>query len=247
MKKPIIGVTMNHFLTGSGHEFDNVGFSRQEWTTGADDYANFVEKAGGIPVLMPFYLDQKNIKDFVGLLDGLLITGGDDVGPYLNGEDLIKESALINYKRDTQEVALMKYVFEKTDIPVLGVCRGMQLINVAMGGTLVQDIPSERPSDIKHRNSPDLHDIDIMPHTRSAQVMGQARLRVNSSHHQCVRDVAPALKVTAYSPDGIPEMLEGYPRLRIMAAQYHPEVMAAEQNDSVMLRFFQFLVEESRR
>ncbi|MBR0050843.1 MAG: gamma-glutamyl-gamma-aminobutyrate hydrolase family protein, partial [Firmicutes bacterium] len=95
MKKPIIGVTMNHFLTGSGHEFDNVGFSRQEWTTGADDYANFVEKAGGIPILMPFYLDQKNIKDFVGLLDGLLITGGDDVGPYLYGEDLIKESALI--------------------------------------------------------------------------------------------------------------------------------------------------------
>lgn len=202
--------------------------------------------AGGIPLPIAATDDPALIEAIVGRLDGLLLTGGEDVAPSYYGHEPHPQLGGVNDRRDDFELALFHKAMER-GIPIFGVCRGMQLINVAMGGTLVQDIPSERPSDIKHRNSPDLHDIDIMPHTRSAQVMGQARLRVNSSHHQCVRDVAPALKVTAYSPDGIPEMLEGYPRLRIMAAQYHPEVMAAEQNDSVMLRFFQFLVEESRR
>ena len=99
MKKPVIGVTMNHFMSVTGSEFDNVGFSRSPWTTGADEYANSVEKAGGLPVLMPFYLDQENIKEFVNTLDGLLVTGGDDVGPWLYGEDIIKESNAVNIVR----------------------------------------------------------------------------------------------------------------------------------------------------
>ncbi|MBQ4410156.1 MAG: gamma-glutamyl-gamma-aminobutyrate hydrolase family protein [Firmicutes bacterium] len=235
MKKPIIGVTMNHFLTGSGHEFDNVGFSRQEWTTGADDYANFVEKAGGIPILMPFYLDQKNIKDFVGLLDGLLITGGDDVGPYLYGEDLIKESALINYKRDTQEVALMKYVFEKTDIPVLGVCRGMQMINVHFGGKLEQD---NRRFGFWHSTAPNSTCGDLAHHvyfekdSRIRSIIGKSSLVVNSYHHQNVLPdfVGKGLKITGVAHDmekglpyDMPEVIELQSDRFVMGVQWHPE------------------------
>ncbi len=233
--KPIIGVTMNHFLSGSGSEFDNVGFSRQLWTTGADDYANFVEKAGGVPVLMPFYLDQENIKRFVGLLDGLLITGGDDVGPYLYGEDLIKESAQINYIRDTQEVALLKYVFEETDLPVLGVCRGMQMINVMHGGKLEQD---NRHLGFWHSTAPNSTCGDLAHHvyfekdSRIYDIIGKESIVVNSYHHQNVKPDAlgKGVRITGVCHDkekglpyDMPEVIEIPGERYILGVQWHPE------------------------
>ena len=182
-------------------------------------------------------------------LDGLLLTGGEDVAPSYYGQEPHPRLGDVNDERDDFELALFHKALER-GIPIFGVCRGMQMINVAMGGTLIQDIPTQKPSDINHRPgnlSGTGHDIDLQPQSRSASVMGTTHLSVNSSHHQCVLDPAPGLKVTAWSPDGIPEMLEGYPDLRIMATQFHPEVMVAEKDDPTMLRFFRFFIEECRR
>ena len=206
-------------------------------------------KAGGIPVPLAATDDPALIEAVVSRLDGLLMTGGEDVAPSYYGHEPHPQLGDVDDRRDDFELALFHKALER-GIPIFGVCRGMQLINVAMGGTLVQDIPSEKPSDIRHRPgnlSVCAHDIDLEPDSRSARVLGVKHAEVNSSHHQCVLDVAPGLKVTAWSPDGIPEMLEGYPDLRIMATQYHPEVMVAEKDDPTMLRYFKFFVEECRK
>ncbi|MCQ2561217.1 MAG: gamma-glutamyl-gamma-aminobutyrate hydrolase family protein [Clostridia bacterium] len=246
--KPIIGVTCNHFLTGSGAEFDPVGFSRQQWTTGADDYANAVERAGGIPVLMPFYLDEENIKPFVDMLDGLLITGGDDIGPYLYGEDLIKESSKINYIRDKQEMALLNYVMEESDIPVLGICRGHQMLNIYYGGTIEQD--NKRlgywHSTAANSTVGDLaHAVYFEEGSKIREIIGKEKMIVNSYHHQNIKDLAPGLKLTGVSHDkelglpyDMPEVIEKEGDRWIMGVQWHPEFLPQIDEHQKVYRAF---------
>ena len=223
--------------------------SRSGGLTMPGDCGISVIKAGGIPVPIAATDDPALIEALVSRLDGLLLTGGEDVTPSYYGHEPHPRLGAVNERRDAFELALFHKASER-GLPIFGVCRGMQMINVAMGGTLVQDIPSEKPSDIAHHPG-DMtviaHDIDLQPESRSARVMGMTHVAVNSSHHQCILDVAPGLKVTAWSSDGIPEMLEGYPDCRIMATQFHPEVLVAEKDDSTMLRFFKFLVSECRK
>ena len=237
MKKPVIGVTMNHFMSVTGSEFDNVGFSRSPWTTGADEYANSVEKAGGLPVLMPFYLDQENIKAFVDTLDGLLVTGGDDVGPWLYGEDIIKESNAINIVRDTQEIALLRYILDETDLPVLGVCRGMQMLNVAYGGKLEQDNKRHGFWHSTGANVPlyDLaHQVFFEEGSKIREIVGKPSLYCNSYHHQNVLPdfVGKGLKVTGVAHDkekglpyDMPEVIELPGDRFVLGVQWHPEWM----------------------
>lgn len=254
--KPFIGVTMNHFLTGTGAEFDPVGFSRQQWTTGADDYANAIERAGGIPVLMPFYLDPENVKAFVSKLDGLLVTGGDDVGPYLYGEDLIKESSSINRIRDAQESILLKHVLFETDMPVLGVCRGMQMLNVMYGGKLEQD---NRRLGFWHSTAPNSTIGDLAHHvyfeegSRIREIFGKECLLVNSYHHQNVKPdaVGSGLKVTAVCRDKVkglpydmPETVELEGDRFVMGVQWHPEFI---QNLPDQLRPYEAFIEACSR
>ena len=219
--------------------------------TVANDYVTAVAKAGGIPLLLPATNNPQLLEATLAHIDGVLLTGGVDVDPSYFGEEPHPMLGEVNAQRDTFEMLLIPTAIAR-GLPVFGVCRGMQMLNVALGGTLWQDIPSQLPDADNHRvtveqGNPIAHRVDIEPGTISAMVMGATTLAVNSRHHQAVREVAPTLKVTGRSPDGIVEMLEGYPDRPILAVQWHPENFAATDSDTVMIRFFRFLIEESRK
>lgn len=206
-----------------------------------------IELAGGIPFIIPETSDPLLIEQTLSRLDGLMMSGGEDIDPAYYGEEKIEQCESINDKRDYYELLLVKKAIDR-NIPILGVCRGLQLINVVMGGKLYQDIPTEKPSEVTHRRY-DLepnpaHKIGIEAGSVTAEILGQATYDVNSLHHQGIKKVAPELKVTAWSlPDSIPEAIE-HPYRSIIAVQFHPELNASI-GDQTHLRFFQHLVSEA--
>jgi len=234
-RKPVIGITttLKNNVLALGH-----------------NYVKAVSMAGGIPYLIASTDDPQELNTVVGLLDGLLMTGGPDVDPAYYDHERHPQLGEVNDDRDVFELLLFKAALKK-GMPIFGICRGLQMINVAMGGTLWQDIPSDFPqSELCHRQTDDsttpAHDISIVPGTVSAKVLGLTATGVNSRHHQCIKDIAPELKITAWSPDSVPEMMEGYPRYPILAVQSHPEIFTVH-GDKVMPRFFGFLIEEAKK
>lgn len=214
------------------------------------DCVKAIHQAGGIPILIPSTNDPTLLDAIIRKMDGVLFTGGVDVDPSFYGHDRHPQLGSVNNERDTFELMLFRKAFER-GIPIFGICRGMQLINVAMGGTLVQDIPSELTSDIRHlqeeRGTQGTHSVNIEKGSTGARMFGQTTLSVNSFHHQCIQRPAPQLKVTGRSPDGVPEVVEGYPKHKIFGVQFHPEIFAARDNDATMKRFFSFLIEECKQ
>ncbi len=234
--KPVIGITTtlkNNALT--------VGY----------DSPQAVRMAGGIPILIPSTDDPYLIEAMLPHLDGVLVGGGTDVDPAYYGSEAHEMLGEVNEARDKFELMLIRKALEH-NLPVFGICRGMQIINIALGGTLYQDIPSDFPeSELTHRDrvnrTSEIHTIRIAPNTLAAQIFGTDEIGVNSIHHQCVKDIAPGLRITAWSPDGVPEMMEGYPQIPVFAMQSHPEIFTARNNDRLMLRFFELLVEKASR
>ena len=210
-----------------------------------------IQMAGGVPYLIPSTDDPALIEEIVSRLDAVLVTGGPDVDPAYYGAERHEFLGEVNDARDIFEFLLIKKALEHK-LPVFGICRGLQIINVAMGGTLYQDIPSDFPeSELEHRQKDDsrtpAHIINILPNSLTAELFGTTELGVNSRHHQCIKDVAPGLRVTAWSPDGVPESLEGYPDYPIYALQSHPEIFVAKNGDQVAKRFFDFLIEKASK
>lgn len=189
-------------------------------------YFEGILEAGGIPVMLPLTSDRDTIVRMVGWCDGFLFTGGHDVAPSLYGEKPLNASVVPCRQRDEMEVAVLKEAMgqEKT---ILGICRGIQLINVALGGTLYQDLPLQHPSATEHHQKPPydvpIHEVSILPDTPLAALLQKDRLAVNSYHHQAVRDLAAGLEAMAVSEDGLVEALyrPQYPFL--WAVQWHPE------------------------
>ncbi|MCQ2267878.1 MAG: gamma-glutamyl-gamma-aminobutyrate hydrolase family protein [Bacteroidaceae bacterium] len=206
-----------------------------------------IELAGGIPYILPVTTDVDLLEDILERLDGVMMTGGEDVNPaYYNAEPHEKLGG-VNDQRDDFELMLFKKASDRS-MPIFGVCRGLQLINVAMGGTLIQDIPSEKPSDINHAayslGADAAHEISITNGSLTAEILGSS-YAVNSRHHQGIQKLAPELKITAWSmPDSIPEAIEAYPIRPIYAVQFHPELNAAK-GDPTHLKFFQHLVKQA--
>lgn len=203
-----------------------VGIS-SEVTPGKDGakltYVTAVRKAGGVPVILPRVGNEKEARQLLRRVDALIMTGGPDFDPALYGEEILNESVGINASRDTSDLLLIREAV-KMGKPVLGICRGMQGINVALGGTLYQDIPTQFPGS-NHRQtvpaSKATHRVILEKGSRLSALLGGAdTIRVNSFHHQAVKDPAPGLKITGWSEDGIPEALEGK---KILAVQFHPE------------------------
>ena len=195
-------------------------------------YITSLESAGLIPLVIPPLRNDAAARAIVSRVDGLVLTGGEDVDPAFYGQPRAAKCGAPNESRDRTEIALIRAARELGK-PVLAICRGPQVLNVALGGTLVQDIPSEVPGALQHNAEDDraarVHDVVIEPNSRIADAIGATAITVNSLHHQSIKDVAPGLRVTARAPDGIVEGVESdSDDWWVMAVQWHPE----EMNDS---------------
>jgi putative glutamine amidotransferase len=206
------------------------------------DYSRAVETTGGLPVLIPVPLATRTGLETLARLDGLLLTGGDDVHPRCYGEEPLPALGEVDYQRDLAEIALVRAALE-SGLPVLGICRGLQLINVACGGTLYQDIFTQRPDCQGHRQSAprdtNTHKVQVLETSRLHDVLGQTLVWVNSRHHQAVRDPAPGLTPSARAGDGLIEALEKPDHPFLLAVQWHPE--GTWSHDEYSLKLFQAL------
>lgn len=189
-------------------------------------YFEGIADAGGIPVMLPLTYDEDVLRQLVGMCDGLLFTGGHDVSPQLYGERPISASVIFSNERDAMEsIALREGM--KGEKAILGICRGIQFINAALGGSLYQDLPTQHPSGIEHHQKPPydipVHEVEIAADTPLHTLLGVDRLAVNSYHHQAVKTIAPGLKAMATAEDGLTEAVykPDYPFL--WAVQWHPE------------------------
>jgi putative glutamine amidotransferase len=195
-------------------------------------YVRAVLNGGGVPVILSPLMGSALAARALEGVDGLLLTGGEDVDPALYGASASEWLSPPSRERDLFELALFATARERR-LPILGICRGIQLINVAMGGTLYQDIPAERPSGIQHR--PDgrrdsrTHGIRLTPGSRAAQALGATEFSVNSSHHQAIRELASGLLATGWTEDGLIEAAETANGSHwLLAVQWHPEEMHAQ-------------------
>lgn len=213
-------------------------------------YVSAVAGAGGVPLILSQLIGEAGAPRALEGCEGLLLTGGEDVDPAYYGEQPSKALGSVDRERDRFELALFRAA-RAARLPVLGICRGIQLINVALGGTLYQDLPSERPGPIDHdpgtARGARTHHVRLAPGSRAARVLGVDRLVPNSFHHQAVKDLAPALIATGWSDDGVIEAVEGRPDdAWLLAVQWHPEEMH-EDVSAPERGLFRALVEEARR
>ena len=226
MSRPVVGITT--YVTDA-----HWGYWNLEAALIPSDYVNAVAQAGGRPLLVPPSVD--GVEETLDALDAVVFTGGSDVDPELYGEEPHAETAGIVRLRDEAELALLRAALER-DMPVLGICRGIQVLNVGLGGDLDQHLEG-------HRHDPPgefiAHDVAIEPNTRLAEMLGE-RTTVMSHHHQGLRTLAPGLVETARADDGLLEAVEAPDRRFTVGVLWHPEA----GQDS---RLFETLVAEAAR
>jgi putative glutamine amidotransferase len=241
--RPIIGVIAGRYPPAG---VDNVrsGIGEQ--------YLLALEAGGGIPLLIHLTRDQAVLQAHYQRCDGLLFAGGGDVDPAIFGQPPHAKLGTIEPLRDEVELALARQAVDDRK-PVLGICRGIQLLNIALGGTLYQDIPSELPDASDHYASSKVpgrahmaHPITLVPGSWLAAQLGTAELPVNTFHHQALRDIAPGLHITGRAPDGVIEAVEGDGPGFLIGVQCHPEGLW-ERADPRWARLFTGFVDAARR
>ena len=211
-------------------------------------YVNAVYDAGGLPLILPVLPDEAD--QLMGLVDGVILSGGGDIHPDRFNRPSHPLTDGISEERDDLELRMFDAARERS-IPILGICRGLQLINVAMGGTLIQDIPDERPASSQHRQHLDglarddvSHPVDLLEGSRLAVIYGATRIMTNSYHHQAVDDLADGLVITGRAEDGTIESFETAGEPFLVAVQWHPETLYRRHTDHA--RIFDVLIEAAR-
>jgi putative glutamine amidotransferase len=190
-------------------------------------YITALEAVGAAPVLLPLALSADTLRTLFDRLDGLFMAGGGDMNPSCYAQEKYAKTEGIDELRDETELLLSRWALDEGK-PLLGVCRGIQTMNVAAGGSLVQDISDQWPDAIRHQYFPEFprdyvaHDVETVPGTRLANILGD-KARVNSFHHQSIQQVAEGFRVSAYAPDGVIEAIEGTNGQFVVAVQWHPE------------------------
>lgn len=210
-------------------------------------YLRAIEAAGGAPLLIHLTDNLEVARALYELCDGILLPGGDDVDPAYYGEEPHPDLGSVDRQRDAVEIALARWAREDTK-PLMGICRGIQVINVAFGGTLYQDLPAQLPQTSDHRENTRLGQYDVLTHGIAlahdswlAERLSADQLMGNTMHHQAVKDVAPGLRVVGHAPDGVIEALEGVGAQLVVAVQCHPEHLWARAEPR-WLRFFEGFV-----
>ena len=235
--RPLIGVTMGR---EKSQRFFGLNLFIMNQT-----YVRTLEQLGALPVMIPLHMTEATLRGTFERLDGLFLPGGEDIDPANYGAERHDLLGATDKERDRTELLLTRWAVER-GMPVLGVCRGVQMINVACGGTLTQDLHSERPELVKHDYFPPSferfrisHPIDIEADSRLAHAMGQVH-EVNSMHHQGIDRVGYGLRVVARADDGLPEALEAPALPYVVGVQWHPEELARTDQTSANL-FYDFV------
>ena len=214
-KKPVIGLTSSFMV----HEDTEKVFLPHS-------YFDAVRHFGGIPLLIPVMAHPDELKFLLDSCDGLILTGGNDIDPARYGETLLNDSVVIAPERDDQESAVIDMALERS-LPILGICRGLQMLNVHFGGSLYQDIPSQVPSDVAHKMDKPYHRTSHLCFAQAGTPLdylcGGIPFGVNSHHHQAVKDLAPGFSVMGQSEDGIIEAICDPAKPFLWAVQWHPE------------------------
>jgi putative glutamine amidotransferase len=224
---PVIGVTAS--LREDVESLAKGPFGRFGRTD--SDYVESVAEAGGEPLVLPPSVDLRVAEALLDGLDGLLLSGGTDLDPGYYGEDPIPELGVTIPQCDVLEMALLKVALER-GMPIFGICRGMQILNVALGGTLYQDVPSQLGVDVLNNwqetpKSQPTHEVEVRDDSYMAEIMDRHTAEVNSYHHQGIKGLADALTVTARSTDGVIEAVEShdFSESWLIGVQWHPEGM----------------------
>lgn len=224
MSKPLIGLT-----TYGRHETTYKTTHYDQWYAIPTLYVDAVRRAGGFPVLLP--PGETDWRPVLQTLDGVIIIGGSDIHPdHYGGDGRHPKLQTTDAERDSAEISLAQWVINEQPLPTLCICRGLQVANVALGGTLHEDLPDVIDEDIHrgHDKGWTIQDCLALPDTLTAEIIGGMKAATYSGHHQAIKDLAPGLAVTAKAADGIIEAVEmpGHPWF--LAVQWHPEMTAAE-------------------
>jgi putative glutamine amidotransferase len=234
MPKPLIGITSRNSKDNDGHPTVSTQHA----------YLNAITQAGGVALLIPSILPEENFLELYARLDGILFTGGGDISlKYFSGSDHPRIDT-VDEARDTTELTLLRTA--TTDgKPYLGICRGAQVMNVALGGTLYTHIPDQLQGALDHDYPGSMrkvivHPVNVDETTRAAEIFGETLLNVNSLHHQGLKDIAPGVRVAGHAPDGLVEVVEIPDHPFAMAVQWHPEWLT---DQPAMQRLFKSFVD----
>lgn len=240
MNKPIIGIS-GSVIIDDGGIFP--GYRRSYVN---EDYVDSVVQNGGVPFIIPFNEDEEVIKSQMQQVNALILSGGHDVDPHNYGEEPEQKLGNIWPERDKFDMTLLK-IAEERRIPVLGICRGAQVINVAHGGSLYQDLSYRKEKTLKHSQGqrPTLltHTVETVAGTKIAELLGKEKLQTNSFHHQLLKKIAPDFKVSARCVDGVVEAIEN-DDASVIAVQWHPEML--HRVSKIQNNLFKYIIEKAK-
>jgi putative glutamine amidotransferase len=233
VNKPIIGITLDSEEPG--------GYSLYPWYALRKNYFETIAKNGGVPIALPHFPELA--QEYLNLIDGVIITGGAfDIGPEYYGEEILSDTVTTKPKRTLFELALINLAL-KTNKPILGICGGEQLLNVALGGSLIQHIPDTITNALEHEQpmpkDVPWHQINIISGSLLHQITGVLEMQVNSTHHQAVKALGKNITTSAVAPDGVIEAIEYREHPFCLGVQWHPEYGISEYDNKIIQSFIE--------
>ena len=241
MKKPVIGISTSIMVDREG---DFAGYERIYVNR---DYIQSVIAAGAVPLMLPLEDSEENLKESLDLVDGVIFSGGHDISPFRYQEEPHAKLEEICPERDQFDFTLYRLVKERS-LPVLGICRGCQLMNVAEGGSLFQDLSQKTTESLKHSqgHGPSIptHSVKLSPESRLSRILGREEIKVNSFHHQALKRIPDTAEVSGRALDDVVEAIELKDYPFGIGVQFHPEML--QEKDEDMKKLFRALVDAAR-